>query len=122
MRLSPHSYRRTPFVLILFLMSLLASCAIPVETGVAVTPEQQQRFIRGQTTKAETLIMLGDPHQRVDIGGGKEQFLYIHNVINNLGGGLISAAEFWVTFENDVITDFGERPTTKRVPVGRAFQ
>ena len=109
-------------VLALVVLLLITSClpTIPINLGVKVTPEQQQSIHKGKTTKSELLAKLGDPHQRIDKGQGNEQFLYISNVVNNLGGGLIRGEEFWVTFNGNVVSDFGERPTQKRVPSGLA--
>ena len=109
-------------VMSLVVLLLTSSCfpTIPVNLGVKVTPEQQQSIQKGKTTKPELLAQLGDPHQRIDQGNSNEQFLYISNVVNNLGGGLIRGEEFWVTFKGNVVSDFGERPTQKRVPSGLA--
>jgi outer membrane protein assembly factor BamE (lipoprotein component of BamABCDE complex) len=99
-------------IAVLFVIPFLTSC-IGIETGAKITPEQQRTLVKGKTTKPEVLNNLGDPHQRIDMESGEEQFSYISNVVNNFGGASMSRTEFWVLFKNDVVSDFGERPTQK---------
>jgi hypothetical protein len=93
--------------------AFLAACSAGV-TGSVVSPERQAAIIKGKTTKAEILRDLGNPDQKIDLGGGKEQFSYIRQ---EWGYGLIRASEkrmeFWIVFKSGVVEDFGDRPTDK---------
>ena len=82
--------------------------------GTVITPEQKAKIMTGKTTKVELLKEIGTPDQVIDLGGGKEQFSYITERVIGYGVGSTSQnTEFWLVLDNGVVTDFGERPTTK---------
>jgi hypothetical protein len=92
--------------------------------GSIVAPAQKKAIVPGTTTKTEILRELGNPDQKIDLGNKQEQFSYITlNIrrgmfipmgggVNGLGG-ISSNTEYWILFENDIVKETGERPTTK---------
>jgi hypothetical protein len=82
-----------------------------------VTPEQRASIVKGKTTKTELLREVGDPDQRIDLGGGKEQLSYIsdtYDVAPFIGETSSGHKDFWIVLDKSgVVEDFGERPTTK---------
>ena len=83
--------------------------------GSVVTPEQKAKIQVGKTTKVELLRELGTPDQILELGGGKEEFSYIKEAITSyMATAVGKSTEFWLVLDNSVVTDFGERPTTKK--------
>jgi hypothetical protein len=100
-------------VLILVGLLLLPGC--PAGTyGSKISAEQKAAIVKGKTTKVDLLRELGNPDQTIDVGGGKEQLSYIKEKYTTYGVTASSEnTEFWILLSNGVVTDFGERPTTK---------
>ncbi len=99
---------------------LSGGCATTIggDFGSVVTEGQKAAILKGKTTRTDILRELGNPDQKIDLGGGKEQFSYIKETIQTTGGvfslsTFSSYTEFWIVFDNGVVSDFGERPTTK---------
>ena len=93
----------------------LQGCSIPAGTyGTQVSTEQQSSIVKGKTTKIDLLRELGNPDQTIDLGKGKEQYSYIkEKITSNLFNSSSENTEFWVILTNGIVSDFGERPTTK---------
>lgn len=101
-----------------------AGCAMSTNMGGdygSVIPEgQKAAIVAGTTTKTQILQELGTPDQRIDLGEGKEQFSYIKETIQTSGtmfniSTKSNFTEFWIVFNGaGVVTDKGERPTTKQ--------
>ncbi|MBU3933112.1 MAG: hypothetical protein KKH11_00390 [Candidatus Omnitrophica bacterium] len=97
----------------------MSGCAtVGGDYGSVVTEGQKAAIVKGKTTKTDILRELGNPDQKIDLGGGKEQFSYIKETIKSTGVifSLTTSSqrtEFWIIFTNGVVSDFGERPTTK---------
>jgi hypothetical protein len=53
--------------------------------GSKVSAEQKAAIVKGQTTKVDLLCELGNPDQKIDLGGGKEQFSYIKEKYTSTG-------------------------------------
>ena len=86
--------------------------------GSVVTEGQKSSIVKGKTSKIEILRELGNPDQKIDLGNGKEQFSYIKETIKSSGNPFTMSTgstynEFWILFDNGIVSDFGERPTTK---------
>jgi outer membrane protein assembly factor BamE (lipoprotein component of BamABCDE complex) len=86
--------------------------------GSVVTEEQIFGIEAGTTTKTDVLRALGNPDQRIDLGGGKEQFSYIRETIRTTRqkGILLPTSniqttsqhsEFWIVFQNDIVAEKG---------------
>jgi hypothetical protein len=89
--------------------------------GSVVTQGQKDAIVKGKTTKTEVLQQLGNPDQKIDLGNNKEQFSYIKENVGTKTSLIIPTGsvtsrytEYWIVFENDIVTDTGERPTTKQ--------
>lgn len=80
--------------------------------GSVIEPEQKAAIVRGKTTKEELLDELGRPDQTTDLGGDREELLYVRETIANHGNWMNSnKTAFWVIINKNVVEAFGERRT-----------
>lgn len=107
-------------VMILVVAIWLAGCvSMGGDFGSVVTEGQKTAIVKGKTTRTDILRELGNPDQKINLGGGKEQFSYIKETTKTSGVMGLSYStssnytEFWIVFDNGIVSDFGERPTTK---------
>lgn len=96
------------------------------DIGTKISPEQKADIVKGKTTRVQILQELGDPDQKIDLGKGQLQYSYLQGTKKSslatqfkysFGGkpsDMVKFTEFWVVFKNDVVHDFGEKPTNKR--------
>lgn len=98
-----------------------AGCAsIGGDFGSVIPEGQKAAIVIGATTKTQILQELGNPDQKIDLGDGKEQFSYIKETIQSKAvlmsiNSKSNYTEFWIVFNAaGVVTDKGERPTTKQ--------
>lgn len=111
------------------LVMLVAGCSslgpFGCETFGAVPDKVKSQIIKGTTTKVWILQEIGKPDQQIDLGDGKEQFSYIKEVVPVippavlLNAGKNNNTEFWIVFgTNNLVVDFGEKPTLKKKNYG----
>ncbi|MGD0488843.1 MAG: hypothetical protein ABSB94_16830 [Syntrophorhabdales bacterium] len=106
-------WRSARFLVIGCVALFLAACPMG-PFGTIITPEQKGKIMIGKTTKVELLKEIGTPDQIIDLGAGKEQFSYITERVTSYGIKATSEnTEFWLVLKNGVVTDYGERATTK---------
>jgi outer membrane protein assembly factor BamE (lipoprotein component of BamABCDE complex) len=83
--------------------------------GSVITPEQLAVIVRGKTTKAELLSLLGDPDEVKNLGGGREEWSYVRATISthyNFGSyGNSTKTETWFMLTNNIVEAYGERDT-----------
>ena len=89
-------------------VATLPSCA----GGNAIEPMQVAAIARGSTTKAEVIQSLGDPDKTTDLGGGKEELLYVREDVANHGNWLHpNYKALWIVCKNNIVEAYGERAT-----------
>ena len=111
------------FAMTFSVLALLASagCFSPGGSfGSKVSSEQKAGIIAGKTTMTDVLRDLGNPDQKIDLGNNQEQFSYITANLQQgfyapppFGSVGLKNTEFWILFENKIVKESGERPTTK---------
>jgi outer membrane protein assembly factor BamE (lipoprotein component of BamABCDE complex) len=83
--------------------------------GSVITPDQLAVIVRGKTTKAEVLSVLGEPDDVKNLGGGKEELSYVRATIGthyNFGSyGNYTKTETWIILKNNIVEAYGERDT-----------
>ena len=96
------------------------------QSGAVVSDEQKATIKKGKTTRVQVLQELGNPSQEIDLGKGKVQFSYVQatttwglfsSIKHPFGrdpSDVMKYTEFWIIFKNNVVEDFGEKPTNKR--------
>lgn len=112
-------YREMGCIALLAALVGTAGCiSMGGDYGSVVTAGQKAGIVKEKTTKTDILRELGNPDQKIDLGNNKEQFSYITERVRTKGGLIMAEiasqyTEFWIVFENNVVTETGERPTTK---------
>ena len=83
--------------------------------GSVITPEQMAVIVRGKTTKAELLSLLGEPDDVKNLGDGKEELSYVRATVGthyNFGSyGNYTKTETWIILKNNIVEAYGERDT-----------
>lgn len=116
-------YPRAVFVMgIVLIATCLCGCATQ-KFGSKVSDAQKAAIEKGKTTKADVLISLGNPDQTIDLGSGKEELLYIRGsmLYGPYGNKMTNTVEYWIILDHGVVSDSGERPTTKQVNMLKPF-
>lgn len=102
------------FFVLLPAVSLISGCPKGIY-GSVITQEQMAVIVRGKTTKAELINLIGEPDEVKNLGGGKEEFSYVRATVGthyNFGSyGNYTKTEFWVILKNNIVEAFGERDT-----------
>jgi outer membrane protein assembly factor BamE (lipoprotein component of BamABCDE complex) len=81
--------------------------------GSVITPGQMAVIVRGKTTKAELLSLLGEPDDVKNLGGGKEEWSYVRATVGthyNFGSyGNYTKTETWIILKSNIVEAYGER-------------
>jgi len=107
---------RLTLLLIIFApaAAMLSGCPKGIY-GSVVTLEQMRVIVRGKTTKAELLNLLGEPDETKNLGFGKEELSYVRSTVGthyNFGSyGNYKKTEFWILLKNNIVEAYGERDT-----------
>lgn len=110
---------KTLFVLVCALL-LLAGCATPVESGVAIDPLVIDQFVKGTTTHEQVVAVMGQPISVMFVADGQRNEVWFHTRVSTHGVYfppvyVTRTQQFSALFKNDVLIDWAL--TEKKTPV-----